>query len=180
MDFRKNKFWMVLAAVLATATLASAQKIETSIDSSYNLVRLKTFAFAPLKARDPLNHNPEVAEEIRNELTADFEKIGLRKDNSNPDFLVSYTANDQAYSSNYSAVTTGVTAENQVYTSKYQVQTLVLSFVDAKTDGLFWEGTAKRTVGEGSLQKYVPKGVKKIVEAFHEDKEKQRKKGSKS
>lgn len=176
MTFPLKTAWIVLLALIAISTLASAQKIETSIDSDYNFAQLKTFAFSPLNPRDALNKTPERVQQIKQELTASLQKIGFHQDDAHPDFLVSYTANDQSYDDSYTVSANAAVSENQVVKQKVQVQTLVVDLLDAKTKQPFWQATSTRTVADGSFDTFLPKAVKKTIETFQKEAQKQRKK----
>jgi len=151
------------------STLASAQKVKSDYDHSYKLAGLRTFAFAPLSEKDPLSARPDVANKIKSDLKSQLEKIGLQEDDQQPNFLVSYSASKQTYTTSYSTGASAWTAGSQVWNTEYTEGTLVVDFLDPATRAPFWRGTATQTVYAGTLQKYVPKGVEKLVDAFQKD-----------
>jgi uncharacterized protein DUF4136 len=166
----------VLAVLMTVGSLVSAQKIQTDFNPDFDLVALKSFAFAPLSPNDPLSSHPQIAQRIRIDLKAQLEKIGLRETEAHPDFLIAYSASKQSYTDTYSTGVSVWTSGSQVGTTNYVVGTLVSDFLDPNTKRPFWRGTATKTVYAGSLQKYVPKGVQRLIEAFQKDAEKQKKK----
>jgi Domain of unknown function (DUF4136) len=172
---RKNQYCALLLVLIAMASFAAAQKVETEIDSRYDFAHLKTFALTPLSPKDALNKNPQVVQELKKDLITELQKAGYRENEAHPDFLVSYTADQQIYTGTYTTSQTGVTAENQVWTNEYATRTFTLDFVDPKTNKPFWHATATEKYGLGSMEKFVPKAVKKVVEDFHKDAAKRRK-----
>jgi hypothetical protein len=167
---------MALAVMIMAGSLVSAQKIETSFNPDYNPMALKKFAFAPLNPNDPLKSHRALAQRIRDDLRAQLEKIGLQEDDAHPDFLVAYSANKQTYTSTYGTSASPWTSGSEVWTTNYTVGTLVVDFLDPKTKQPFWRGTATETVYSGTVEKYFPKGVQRLIAAFQKDIEKQRKK----
>lgn len=167
---------LLLALFLSVLPFCFAQKVKTDLIPGYNVDSLKTYSFQPVDANDPLSARPEIAQKIRGDLKAGLEKIGYQENTSNPDFLVAYSATRHDYTSTYSTGATGITSQNEVWNNPYSVGTLIVDFLDGKTRQPFWRGTAEETVYSGTLQKYIPKGVQKLVEAFRKDCGKQSKK----
>jgi len=167
--------WALAVLLVVLVGSSHAQKIETAASSDYKLSELKTFAFAPLELHDPLTKNPALAKQIRDEVVAGFRKIGLRQEDAHPDFLVAYTAGDSTYESSYSTGVSGGSSTSEVWSTTYHKQTVTLDFVDPRNQAPIWHGTATRTVAAGTMDKYVPKAVRKIGEAFHDEAEKQKK-----
>ena len=159
---------------MLAATLASAQKVTSDYNHDYKLSELKQFAFAPLSPQDPLSQRPDVAQKIKSDLQAQLGKAGFQENDQNPDFLVEYSASKHVYSDSYVTPTNAWTAGSQVWNTAYTTGTLIVDFVDPKTHQPFWRGTATETVYAGTLLKYVPKGVQKLVQAFQEDVKKQK------
>ena len=179
MNFARIIRWVVLALMIMTGSVALPQKIKSDFNPNYNSASLKKFAFAPMNPKDPLSTHPEVAEKIRADLKTQLEKIGMQEDDTHPDFLVAFSASKQTSTSTYSSPPTSWTSQNEVWTADYTVGTLVSDFLDPSTKQPFWRGTATETVYAGTLQKYIPKGVQKLIEAFQKDAEKQRKEAAK-
>ena len=163
----------LFAFLLLMVPLVSAQKVKSDYDHNYNMARLKRFAFAPLSAEDPLSSRPDVAQKIKSDLKTQLEKAGFAEDDQNPNFLVESSASKHTYSDSYSTTTNAWTAGSEVWNTKYTVGTLIVDFLDPQTKQPFWRGTATQTVYAGNLQKYVPKGVQKMVQAFQDDVKKQ-------
>lgn len=173
MTSARTGFGVLLAVLIVMAQFASAQKVKSDFDHNYKLAGLKSFAFAPLSPEDPLSSRPDVAQKIGSDLKSQLEKAGFAEDKQNPSFLVEYSASKHTYSDSYSTTTNAWTAGSEVWNTKYTVGTLVVDFLDPQTKQPFWRGTATQTVYAGSLQKYVPKGVQKLVQAFQNDLQKQ-------
>jgi len=163
----------LFAFLLLMVPLVSAQKVKSDFDHNYKLAGLKRFAFAPLSPDDPLSSRPDVAQKIKSDLKTQLEKAGFAEDDQNPNFLVEYSASKHTYSDSYSTTTNAWTAGSEVWNTKYTVGTLIVDFLDPQTKQPFWRGAATQTVYAGNLQKYVPKGVQKMVQAFQDDMKKQ-------
>jgi len=164
-----TRLCIVAAAVITLTAPATAQKVQTEIDSHYDFVRLKTFALTPLNPKDVLNKRPEIVNELKKELVSELEKAGYREDEVHPDFLVSFTADQQKYRSSYTESATGVNAESQTYNSDYATRTLILDLVDPGTKKPFWHATASDQYSLGTMEKFIPKAVKKTVEEFRKE-----------
>jgi Domain of unknown function (DUF4136) len=173
MTARRTFGILVLLLMLASA-LASAQKVTSDYNHDYKLSGLQRFAFAPVSPQDPLSKRPDVAEKIKSDLKAQLEKAGFTEDDQNPNFLVEYSASKHVYSDSYSTTTNAWTAGSQVWNTEYTTGTLLVDFLDPQSKQPFWRGTATETVYAGTLLKYVPKGVQKLVQAFQEDARKQK------
>jgi len=174
MTCRELTCWVLLALLALVGSHALAQKIQSGFDPNYQFTALKTFAFAPLPAEDPLNARPDLAQRIRTDLRTQLNSIGLREDDAHPDFLVAYSASKQTATSTYSTQATKWSG-GESFSQEYTVGTLVTDFIDPTTQRVFWHGTASETVYAGTLQKYVPKGVRKLVEAFQKNRDQQSK-----
>ena len=167
MNFSKASRLVVLIAALTT--LAQAQKVETTVDHSYDLSKAKSYALAPLSKTNPLNKLPEVEYQVRTELTNELQKAGLKEDKEHPDLLVSYSTDEKEFKNSYSTAQTGVTAGNQSWTEDYIIRTLSLTFFDTKTNKSAWQSTTTERTSPGPMEDYVPKLMKKTIEAFAKD-----------
>lgn len=169
MRFTRTALGTLIGFLVIAAPLVFAQKVKTDYDRDYQLAALSRFAFAPLSPQDPLNSRPDLAQKIKSDLQAELQKAGFVEDDLHPDFLVEYSASKHVYSDSYSTTASAWTSGSQVWNTTYKVGTLILDFLNPKTKQPFWRGTATETVYAGSLQKYVPKGIRKLVQAFQRD-----------
>jgi hypothetical protein len=174
MPLRKISKVLLILTLIGLAPLLLGQKIKSDFNPGYKFTGFKTFSFLPLKSDDPLNSRPDVAGQIRSDLKTQLERIGLVEDDTHPDFLVAYSASKESQTSTYRSAPSGWNSQNEVWTQEYSVGTLVADFIDPVTKQAFWRGTATETVYSGTMKKYIPKGVRKIVEAFDKDRNKQR------
>ena len=163
----------LFTVLVVMAPLTSAQKVKSDYDHNYKLAGLNRFAFAPVSPQDPLSSRPDVAQKIKSDLKSGLEKAGFREDDQNPNFLVEYSASKHTYSDSYGTTSNAWTAGSQVWNTEYTMGTLIVDFLDPQTKQPFWRGTATETVYAGTLQKYVPKGIQKLVQAFQNDAKKQ-------
>ncbi len=170
MASRKIAFCLLIFITVVPFCLG--QKVKTDLIPGYDVAALKTFSFLPVDPSDPLSARPEIAQKIRTDLKTELQKIGYQENDSNPDFLVSYSASRHDYTSTYSTGATGITSENEVWNNPYSVGTLIVDFLDGKTKKPFWRGAASETVYSGTFQKYIPKGAQKMMDAFRKDRDK--------
>jgi len=164
-----------LLALVATLALSTqAQKVEDAVDHDFDFSKAKTYALAPLSKTDPLNKYPEIEFTVRTELTDQLPKVGLKEDKQHPDLLVSYTADQKDYHNSYSTAQTGVTSGNQSWTEDYMVRTVTLTFFDTTTNKSVWQATSTERTNGGTMEKYVPKLVKKLMDAYRQDAQKKK------
>lgn len=177
MDLRKTRRLMLMIAFLvpAVGVASHAQKVEDTVDHDFDFSKAKTYALAPLSKTNPLNKYPEIEYTVRNELTDQLPKVGLKEDKQHPDLLVSYTADQKDYHNSYSTAQTGVTSGNQSWTEDYMIRTVTVTFFDTATNKSVWQATSTERTNGGTMEKYVPKLVKKLIDAYRQDAQKKKK-----
>lgn len=176
MDFHKTSRSLLLIVAMSLSAMLQAQKIEATVDHDYDFGKAKTYALAPLSKTDTLNKYPEIEYTVRTELSAQLPKVGLKESKEHPDLLVSYTASQTESRNTYGTSQTGVTSGNQSWTDDYMIRTVSVTFFDPKTNQSVWQATATERTSGGTMEKYVPKLVKKLMDAYREDAQ-QKKKG---
>lgn len=176
-----------LAVFLFTISLGCLAK--TQIGSSYDpgapYSSLKTYNWAPHEMQDPATANFDeefVQTHVRAAVNERLAAKGLQKRVSNPDFLIQWTAfagtalaigrsmrmSDGALGGFQSDVSAGPPPRADV--ADVNMGTLILTFVDAKTQKVIWRGFAQQAVNfQWSDKKKISKinqVVRKMLELF--------------
>ena len=142
-----------LTGVIASAC-AATMTVSSHVDRSLNFAQYRTFDWGPadaLPTGDPrLDDNPFFKDHVQGAVERGLSARGLELASSGtPDLLIHYHANisdridvnraDRAYG--YCG-----TADCPPETARYEAGTLVLDFIDARTDKLIWRGWAQNSV----------------------------------
>jgi hypothetical protein len=155
-------------------------------DTGADFAKYRTYDWLP---------NPEKAkddsltiERIKNAVNQELSRKGLSQDTLNPDFIIAlhsgrerkvdvtewgyaYVPRGYYRSGAYWTVPRGdIQLDKEISTYEYEIGTLIMDFVDAKTDNLIWRGTGQAIV-EPSIspeeqEKRINDGVAKILANF--------------
>lgn len=161
--------YLVIAFVTFSLASCSSMRVNTDYDPGYDFSKLTMYYWIP---------NPDVSE--RNKLfDKHFRKImgdklkekGFTPDENNPDFLIAYFGDVQRRIDvqNWGYRYPGWYGGVEVY--QYDEGTIVVDFVDAKTNDLIYRGTVKAEVNRGNMntakrQKRITEAVEKILKNF--------------
>jgi len=178
----KSKFILLLAAALFSS--CSPVSVTTDYDRTVSFQKYKTYALAPARKGPPLSPSSESA--LRDTLRAEMAKKGLvEKSSGKPDIAIARHAftqdklavheyTDWGYSvgntwpyryGNYGAWAGA--PRTYVDVSQYTQGTLILDFVDTKTNKLVFRGTGTALVGTTqSNAKKITEAVTQIVADF--------------
>lgn len=164
---------LTVFVVLIGALSVSAQKVKVGSDSSFDLSKCKTYAWAkPLPPGNPYVQQSVVAA-IDQAMTAK----GLTKVENDADLMVAYFSANQSdlYTASPgnshnagSSLSTGMAVGNQSW--PVTQGTLVVDIEDGKTKNSVWRGTATQTLDHAPTgnpmkdAKNVEKPIKKAVE----------------
>jgi hypothetical protein len=170
-----------LALAMAAFSSCSSVTVRTDHDPGTNFARYRIYAFGP-PSRNVLALSPRIRAEIESSLDQGLAARGLRR-SARPDFYVAYhvTTREQISVQTFhdwgrwgyggprwnsyslwrgSPITTS-------YVHRSTVGTLLVDFVDARTDRAFWRGVATGTVrGEGSNRQNILDAVRRMLENF--------------
>ena len=171
----------VLALAMAVFSSCSSVTVRTDHDPGTNFARYRTYAFGPL-SQNLLALTPSLRAQIESSLTQGLAARGLRR-SARPDFYVAYhvTTREQisvqtfhdwgrwTYGSHrwnsYTLWRGSPTTTSYVHRST--IGTLVVDFVDAKTDRAFWRGVATGTVrGTEANRQKIAEAVRRMLENF--------------
>ncbi len=166
----------------------SSMKIHTDYDHSVNFEALKTFAWSP-KATVNLEH-PQINDtalenDIQTSVEAQLRACDISKDSpEKADFLVVYyvtlenreEGSSGPYRSRSGAGAEGGSGgrdgwnEDQAFERNFKVGTLILNFVDPKSEKIFWRGTVEDEVNvfasDNRRQTRIRRAVRELLHGF--------------
>jgi hypothetical protein len=125
--------------VAALALAGCGATVRTTTMPGANLSQYHTFSFAQQQA----GHESLADQTIRGEIARSLEARGLREVQANPDFVVATHVKTQQRMDVMPGPYYGW-GYGDVY--EYTEGTLIVDFVDPKTNQVFWRGTASQTV----------------------------------
>jgi hypothetical protein len=177
--FTKSSPYLLAALTLFLAA-CSAVSVTTDYDHSTSFAQYRTYAFVPSNEKIPLSPSTEAA--FRDSLRENLAARGITEVSQDADLhvvrhistkekLVVYHSNDWPYRGlPYGYGYYGLWASAPVtYSdiSQYTEGTLILDFVDAKTQKLVFRGIATGTVSDPETNaKRVREAIEEIVEKF--------------
>lgn len=153
--------------LLICATGALAQTVQTDYDRSFNLAKLKTYAFyqQERKPGDPLAASPINDRRIHDALDTQLKANGLTP-NEQPDFWIAYfvtTKSGLDIQDNRMGV---LRRMGSINVSQVTEGTIVVMFIDSGTKQEVWRGYASGPITPKDLDKDVKKGVTKLIQKF--------------
>ena len=161
------------AFMLTMSSIAvMAQSVQTDFDRSYDLSKLKSYAFHQQVRRpgDPLAASPLNDRRIHNAIDAELKANGFAEMQSGrPDFWVTY----------YVTTRQGLDIQDNrwgirqrmgsVEVNQVTEGTIVVVFVDSVTGLEVWRGIVSDTISSKDFEKDINKGVAKLVQKFLKD-----------
>ena len=161
----------VLLSLMVIAT--QAQTVQSDYDRSFNFSNLKTFGFAVQNrsdkdalAGDTLNEG-----RIRAAMESQLIANGLRSENERPDFVIAFyvTTKNKLNVQDYSYGPPRWFASRDIRVNQYSEGTLMLDFIDVKTNQVIWRGRASGTLELKNVDKKINKSAEKLVKQFVKD-----------
>ena len=161
----------ILLGLLAIS--AQAQTVQTDYDRNFNFSSLKTFGFAvqTRRANDPLASDSLNNERIRTALESQLIVNGYRMDNGNADFAIVYhvMTKDKLSVQDYGYGPPRFWGRRDIHVNQYSEGTLLVDFIDVKTNQVIWRGRASGTLEMKGVDKKISKSVEKLVKQFVKD-----------
>jgi len=173
---RLEKAVFVLSGMmLLFAGKVSAQQVKTDYDRSANFAQYKTYSWAQVKTKDPLD-----VERIKAAVNAALAEKGWTQADSGGDVSIvamEITHNQQTLNTFYDGLGggwgwrrfgAGGFGEATTTTETYKVGTVVVDLFDGKTKQLIWRGSSTDTLSSNSDKniKNLDKGVGKMFKQF--------------
>lgn len=158
--------------LLMSSIAAMAQSIQTDYDHSFNLARLKTYAFyqQERKPGDPLAASPMNDRRIHNAIDSQLRANGFgSNENGQPDFLIAYfvtTRKGLDIRDNRFGL---LQRMGSVNVNQVTEGSIVVVFIDTATKQEVWRGFVSGTIDPKDLDKDVNKGVARLVQKFVKD-----------
>jgi hypothetical protein len=172
---RPLRFMALAVASLALAGCA-ARNVGSFLERGSDFARYRTYSWAPAAARetgDPrLDNNPFFAERIRADVEKQLAARGFELTASgNPDLLVRYHASiDQRIDlSNIDPGNANCGETDGCRPYVYDAGSLVVDFVDARTDKLVWRGWSEESMdgaidNQELMEQTIDKAVARILQ----------------
>ena len=177
----KGSARFALTLAMAVFSGCSSVTVRTDHDPGTNFARYRTYAFGPL-SQNALALSPTIRAQIESSLDQGLAARGLRRA-ARPDFYVAYHVTTREQISvqtfhDWGRWTYGGHRWNSYtlwrgsptttsYVHRSTIGTLVVDFVDAKTDRAFWRGVATGTVrGTEANRQKIAEAVRRMLENF--------------
>ena len=158
----------ILIGLLAAST--QAQSVQTDYDRSFNFSNLKTFGFAVQRrsATDPLASDSLNDGRIRTAIESQLIGNGFRTNGESPDFVIAYhvTTKNKLSVQDYGYGPPRWFGSRNIHVNQYSEGTLLVDFIDAKTNQVIWRGRASGTLEMKGVDKKISKSVEKLVKQF--------------
>jgi len=188
---------LAVGLALLTGVSACAPKVNVEQRANVNFSRYRTFDFADTEVKTSGDQNPLLRsaitqDRIKQAIASELAKRGLRQVETNPDFLVTtHTFVEKAERTVYDTQPAagyaypysvgyrgrflpvnygywyGPSYYSQPRTEQYREGTLVIDFIDARSNNLVWRGSVADPVDDaGRLGSEFSKNAKEILDKF--------------
>ena len=162
-----------LVLVLFVGT-SIAQTVKSDYDKKFAFDRLKTFDFktVPHPPGDLIYDGSENDRRLKKALDSQLSANGYQRAvDGHPDFYVVYFSKvkDKVGGVNHGPDIPGYSGGRDIRTEYNIESTVVVDFLDAKTDARFWRGSVSNTLDRNHPQEKIDRGVKKLIQHFLED-----------
>ena len=153
--------------LLLSVTAPMAQSVQSDYDHTFPLAQLRTFSFVQQQrgANDPLAASPINDRRIHDALSTQLQANGF-SESGQADFLIGYLVTTKAgidiRDNRYGWFQRRGTVDVEQVTEG----TLIVVFLDAKTQQEVWRGYATATINPKNLNNDVNKAVAKLVQKF--------------
>ena len=165
-----NILGLVLGLLVGSA---AAQAVQSDFDRSFQFSNLKTFSFAVQKRgpADPLAADSLNDGRIKSGLESQLRINGFRSDVETPDFVIAYyvTTKNKLSVQDYGYGPPRWFGGRDIRVNQYSEGTLMVDFVDTRTNQVVWRGRAVGTLDMKGVDKKVSKSTEKLVKQFVKD-----------
>src|SRR5215813_10229128 len=171
------KVMSLLAIMLGLlAVSAAAQSLQSDYDRGFRFSDLKTFSFAVQNraATDPLKSDTLNDGRIRNGLESQLAANGFRMETEKSDFVIAYyvTTKNKLNVQDFGYGPPRWFGSRDIRVNQYSEGTLMVDFIDAKSNQVIWRGRAVGTLELKGVDKKISKSVEKLVKQFLKDTQK--------
>ena len=153
--------------LLLSGPAAMSQSIQTDYDHTFPLAKLRTFSFIQQQrgAQDPLAASPINDRRIHDALNLQLVTNGF-SESAQPDFLVGYIVSTKRGLDIRDNRYGWFQRRGPIDVEQVTEGTLIVVFLDAKTQQEVWRGYATGTINLKNLNDDVNKAVTKLVQQF--------------
>jgi len=152
---------------------ASAQSVQSDYDRSFRFSELKTFSFAIQRrgANDPLATDSLNDGRIRNGLESQLIDSGFKIETERPDFVIAYyvTTKNKLNVQDFGYGPPRWFGGRDIRVNQYSEGTLMVDFIDARTNQVIWRGRASGTLEMKGVEKKISKSVEKLIKQYIKD-----------
>jgi len=152
---------------------ASAQSVQSDYDRSFRFSELKTFSFAIQRrgANDPLATDTLNDGRIRNGLESQLIDSGFKIETERPDFVIAYyvTTKNKLNVQDFGYGPPRWFGGRDIRVNQYSEGTLMVDFIDARTNQVIWRGRASGTLEMKGVEKKISKSVEKLIKQYIKD-----------
>ncbi len=132
---------LILLCLIIFAAGCSSISVTHDYDPQADFSSLRTFAWLPFPKT--VKVNDLAVKRVQDAVTRELEAKGLQKNTQNSDFLIAMHGTTQK---KVDITDWGYLGDRDVNVRHYTEGTLVLDFVDAKSENLLWRGEAKGAI----------------------------------
>jgi len=152
---------------------ASAQSVQSDYDRSFRFSELKTFSFVIQRrgANDPLATDSLNDGRIRNGLESQLIDSGFKIETERPDFVIAYyvTTKNKLNVQDFGYGPPRWFGGRDIRVNQYSEGTLMVDFIDARTNQVIWRGRASGTLEMKGVEKKISKSVEKLIKQYIKD-----------
>ena len=152
---------------------AAAQSVQSDFDRTFQFSNLKTFSFAAQRrgATDPLAADSLNNGRIRTGLESQLIANGFRMETDKADFVIAYyvTTKNKLSVQDYGYGPPRWFGGRDIHVNQDTEGTLMVDFIDARTNQVVWRGRAVGTLDMKGVDKKISKSTEKLVKQFVKD-----------
>ena len=152
---------------------AAAQSVQSDFDRTFQFSNLKTFSFAVQRrgATDPLAADSLNDGSIRTGLESQFIANGFHMETEKADFVIAYYVKTKNKLSvqDYGYGPPRWFGGRDIRVNQDTEGTLMVDFIDARTNQVIWRGRAVGTLDLKGVDKKISKSTEKLVKQFVKD-----------
>ena len=152
---------------------AAAQSVQSDFDRTFQFSNLKTFSFAVQRrgATDPLATDSLNDGRIRTGLESQLIANGFRIETEKADFVIAYyvTTKNKLSVQDYGYGPPRWFGSRDIRVNQYSEGTLMVDFIDTRTNQVIWRGRASGTLEMKGVDKKISKSTEKLVNQFVKD-----------
>ena len=168
------KLMSMLAMLLGLmAVSAAAQSVQSDYDKGFRFSDLKTFSFVNQRraATDPLASDTLNDGRIRNGLESQLTANGFKVESEKADFVIAYyvTTKNKLSVQDYGYGPPRWFGGRDIRVNQYSEGTLMVDFVDTRTNQVIWRGRAVGTLDMKGVDKKISKTTEKLIKQFMKD-----------